>query len=295
MKIEWKSVTKLELINYFNDGLWYEDIAEIFEVSGRAVRDKATKFGITLERKNKKKEVELQVCKVCGKTYKQSINEGFCSGNCKTLFENINRGITQTTQSNLGKRILELRSQGLSQKSIAVKLGCARSTVGYHCSPITKKTSKERKARYFEEDPTKYKFIKHLDNFKSREQGNGRKISKNWNKKIITAVSRFRLRTSPNKNNKQEVVEQNYSYLEAIEHLGGLKTKCYLTGKDINLETDEYCLDHIIPVAKGGSNELDNMGITIPKANASKSDLQLEEYLDLCKMVLEHHGYTVNK
>lgn len=30
-------------------------------------------------------------------------------------------------------------------------------------------------------------------------------------------------------------------------------------------------------------------------ANYSKSDLTVEEYLELCKKVLEHYGYTVNK
>lgn len=91
------------------------------------------------------------------------------------------------------------------------------------------------------------------------------------------------------------MVEESYTYKEAIEHLGGIETKCYLTGKEINLETDDYCLDHIIPVTKGGSNELNNMGITIPEANASKSDLSLSEYLDLCKTVLENFGYTITK
>lgn len=238
---------------------------------------------------------ELNTCQVCGKTYKQSINEGFCSSNCKTLYENRNKEITQTASTGLGKRILELRSQGLSQKSIALELGCSKSTVSYYCSPITKKTIKKKRDRYFEEDPTKCKLIKHLDNFKNRKKGIGKGTSKDWNKKIRTSVSFFKKRTSSNESNKEEMVEQNYSYKEAIEHLGGLKTKCYLTGKDINLETDDYCLDHIIPVAKGGSNELDNMGITIPEANASKSDMCLEEYINLCKMVLENNGYTVTK
>lgn len=84
-----------------------------------------------------------------------------------------------------------------------------------------------------------------------------------------------------------------FTYKEALEHLGGTKTKCYLTGRPIDIEKDEYCLDHIIPVSRGGSNELSNMAITIPSANISKADLTLEEYLKLCKEVLEHFGYTV--
>lgn len=75
----------------------------------------------------------------------------------------------------------------------------------------------------------------------------------------------------------------------------GVKTKCYLTGTPIDLEKDDYCFDHIVPVSKGGTNDLINLGITIPKANYSKSDLTVEEYLDLCKQVLEYNGYKVEK
>lgn len=45
-----------------------------------------------------------------------------------------------------------------------------------------------------------------------------------------------------------------FGYKEALEHIGGLQTKCYLTGRAINIEnSEEYELDHIIPVSKGGS------------------------------------------
>ena len=71
--------------------------------------------------------------------------------------------------------------------------------------------------------------------------------------------------------------------------------ECYLTGTPINMEVDDYDLDHIIPVSRGGSNELSNLGVSIPVANKSKSNLTLEEYLELCKKVLKHHGYTVTK
>ena len=37
------------------------------------------------------------------------------------------------------------------------------------------------------------------------------------------------------------------------------------------------------------------MGITTPEANASKTDLTVEEYLELCKTVLQNFGYTVTK
>lgn len=85
------------------------------------------------------------------------------------------------------------------------------------------------------------------------------------------------------RNRNKIMIENNYTYKDAIEYLGGTITECYLTGRQINMETDEYCLDHIMPVDKGGDNELSNMGITIPEANASKSNMTLEEYINLCK------------
>jgi hypothetical protein len=37
------------------------------------------------------------------------------------------------------------------------------------------------------------------------------------------------------------------------------------------------------------------MGLTIPEANAMKSDLLKEDLFDLCKEILEHNGYEVRK
>lgn len=59
-----------------------------------------------------------------------------------------------------------------------------------------------------------------------------------------------------------------------LTYLNGTNVKCYLTGTPIDLTKDDYCFDHIVPVSKGGT---------------------IEEYLSLCKQVLEHHGYTVSK
>lgn len=46
----------------------------------------------------------------------------------------------------------------------------------------------------------------------------------------------------------------------------------------------------MIPVSKGGEGTLENLGFTVPEANRSKSDMTLEEYLDLCEEVLRYHG-----
>lgn len=86
-----------------------------------------------------------------------------------------------------------------------------------------------------------------------------------------------------------------YTYHDVIKYFGGTTTKCYLTGQTIDILKDDYNLDHIVPVSRGGTNDLKNMGITTPDANRSKSDLTLDEYLVLCKKVLENFGYTIIK
>lgn len=91
-------------------------------------------------------------------------------------------------------------------------------------------------------------------------------------------------------------MKYNYSYKDVLKYLGGGTIfKCYLTGQEIDITKDNYELDHKIPASKGGSNELENLGITIREANQAKSDLTISEFLDLCEKVLKHHNYTVIK
>ena len=116
-----------------------------------------------------------------------------------------------------------------------------------------------------------------------------KKPHKDWNKKFRTSVSHFRCANTP----KDERL--TYSYHEVLEHVGGMKTECYLTGTPINLEIDDYQLDHIIPISKGGSNKISNCGITIPIANQMKTDMTVPELLEMCEKILKHHNYKVEK
>lgn len=71
----------------------------------------------------------------------------------------------------------------------------------------------------------------------------------------------------------------------------GENTKCYLTGKDINLlDTSNYHFDHFIPIAKGGNCDLDNLRVCSIEANRMKTDLLYEDFLDLCLLILKNAG-----
>jgi orotate phosphoribosyltransferase-like protein len=290
MTKEWKSITRKELLDHFGNGLWHKEIAAIYEVSEKTVRNTCSVFNIVLERKNKSKAKEkvAYICKVCKKEF-YTKNDGYCSANCRTLEKNLsNLDLIDTPTTELGVKIVELRKLGLSQKKIAEELKCSKSTVSYYCSPKTKNTIKERENNYKLENRKLFSFKNQVSLFRNRVPGKGKILTKNMHRKITAAVSFF-------KNRNEMKVIKNYTYKDAIEHLGGEQTRCYLTGQAIDINKDDYCLDHIVPVSKGGNNELENMGITTPIANASKTDLTLEEYLLLCKQVLENFGYIVEK
>ena len=164
------------------------------------------------------------------------------------------------------EQCIHLREEGKTYNEICTILHCSKSTVAYHLNTTTKiaatKWQSENKCKDW-----KYKFMHSCSNFLNRRD-------------------RYK--------NKGNLANKCY-YKDVLTYLNGTNVKCYLTGTPIDLTKDDYCFDHIVPVSKGGTNELSNLGVTIPSANYSKHDLTIEEYLSLCKQVLEHHGYTVSK
>lgn len=49
-------------------------------------------------------------------------------------------------------------------------------------------------------------------------------------------------------------------------------------------------LDHIIPVSKGGTSDTSNINICCRKCNASKTDMDLDEWILQCERVCAHVG-----
>ena len=285
MKNEWKEITKEILEQEFANGLWHKEIAEKYEVSSRAVYDKVKKFEVDIERKNKKEE-KVYVCSICGKEFKFLVNGDVC-GHCKTKQEFEQNHMFSESKSDLGQKIVNLRKQGLSYSEIAKKLNCNKSTISYHCSQSSRDKSKERCAKHRFVYPWKHKFSDKVSNFKLRVYDNTPYHKcEDWNKKFRTSVSRFK--------NRGQVME-NYTYHDALKHLGGTQLKCYLTGIPINILEDDYQLDHILPVSKGGTNELTNMAIACVAANQMKGGLTNEELFYWCQKILEYNGYTVTK
>jgi 5-methylcytosine-specific restriction endonuclease McrA len=169
---------------------------------------------------------------------------------------------------NLGQKILKLREQGKSYKQIKDKLGCSKGTISYHCGKGQKLKNAQRNKKNRKVIVSKVYDFQYDRKIKDKSKDFQRKRGK----RIITF-------------NWQDVIEKF-----------GWETHCYLTGRPINIKSPkDYHFDHINPVSKGGSNTLDNLGITCCAANKAKNDLSVSEFLTLCKEVLEHNGYKVKK
>lgn len=162
--------------------------------------------------------------------------------------------------------ILKLRSEGKSYNDIQKILKCSKSTVAYHCGLNQKEKSKQR-------------------TYKNRNKTlNGILKRKKDNFSYVFRKKKFKRR-----------VNLEFSSNEFKEKIIS-NPKCYLTGRPIDLLNPKtYQCDHIIPVSKGGDSSLSNLGLTCKEANIAKNNLSHEEFLNLCKEILIHHGYKIEK
>lgn len=77
--------------------------------------------------------------------------------------------------------------------------------------------------------------------------------------------------------------------LEDVIDKVGENPLCYLTGQPIDIsKPSTYEFDHIIPKSRGGTNQLDNLGVCLKLANRAKDSMTPDEFLNLCKLVVSH-------
>jgi 5-methylcytosine-specific restriction endonuclease McrA len=192
--------------------------------------------------------------------------------------------------SNLKNKIIELRSQGLSFKQISETLDCSKGTVCYYLTKGQKEKSKLRTRNYRKKV---HPFLKKLQDFTSRKpkllstKNQTSTNKKLFYKKMISFLG-FR--------NKKGFKMKDFSFtVEDVISKLSESPRCYLSGELIDISKPRtYHFDHKVPVSRGGENTLDNLGICTKQINSSKTDMTPEEYIELCKKVLEHNGYIVS-
>lgn len=89
-------------------------------------------------------------------------------------------------------------------------------------------------------------------------------------------------------------------YKSLVRYKVSSETVTEVTKKYIQTDTCAYCVrsftennprwfDHIIPRCLGGSNEADNISICCRECNLSKAGLSLNEWVELCRRVVENN------
>lgn len=185
------------------------------------------------------------------------------------------------------EQILELRSQGLSYTKIKTMLNCSKQLIVYYCNNPEKQKEKRRlcyQRRKIKQHPFKTK-LNQFVNTKRKNKIN--RIQRVQDKTVLyTKIASFNT-----KGNKMGMIT-----LEEVQNKFGDNTVCYLTGEPIDVTKPRtYQFDHKVPASRNGDNSIDNLGICTKQANQAKSDLTEDEFVALCKKVLIHHGYNVEK
>lgn len=166
------------------------------------------------------------------------------------------------------EQIIKLRQEGKTYRDIQQEVGCSLSTIAYYCGENQKEKSKNRQIQLRKND--KYVLSRKVDTYIGRVENNNIAYNKSYQK-----------RDENHKNILNKLIENPV---------------CYLTGRKIDLSNgSSYHIDHINPYTDSRDNSIDNAQLACRNANMSKSDMSLENYLKLCKEVLEYHGYDIKK
>ena len=184
--------------------------------------------------------------------------------------------------------ILRLREEGKTYNEIKEITGASKGTISYHCGEGQKEKYRKRNLlSKSKRHPYKRK-VEHFISSKKPEISIKNKVLK-IERLMYEKISRFTGRKT------MKNITPMFTYQDVIDKFGE-NPKCYLTGKPIDIyQPRTYQFDHIVPVSKGGLGTLDNLGLCTKGANQSKNDMLLDDFLSLCKDILEHNGFNVTK
>ena len=77
---------------------------------------------------------------------------------------------------------------------------------------------------------------------------------------------------------KKHCKRQQLSYVKRLRTFNKYHGCCHYCGKKLNV--DNFHVDHMNPLSRGGTNDENNLALACPKCNESKGNLTEHEYLE---------------
>ena len=184
-------------------------------------------------------------------------------------------------ETKLAKKILALRSKNYTYQRIAETLGCSKGTISYYCGLNQKSRTLKRNQIYKNNHIIHKKIHKFMSIKKSDSSKTFKPREKTLHKKLTSKIRKF------------GEYKPMFNAKDLLKKIGD-NPICYLTGEPIDLnDSKSYHLDHIVPKSRGGDNSLDNCGLASREANLSKTYMTYDEYVTLCRKVIDHHDKTI--
>ena len=181
-------------------------------------------------------------------------------------------------------KILELWSKGYSYRQIQAKLGCSKGTIAYHCGEGQKyKSFCRSKIKRDNQHP----LVRKVETFRTKKffTSNNKKTIPVRNKlkeKLYIRIHNFSLE-------KSGVYNMLFTVEDLLQKIGN-NPKCSLSGRPIDLmDSKSYELDHIVSRSNGGDNSLENCQLLLKSVNRMKHNLDLEEFISLCKDIANNN------
>ena len=194
-----------------------------------------------------------------------------------------------------GPKVKELWGQGYNHTQIVSKLGCVKSTVSYHVNPNSKQKTNNRNKKRRQDNPLRTKVQRFLSRPQHIPAAKASKDTRQAKYDTVRAIlNKKREQFSRTRKSGQPYNKYKFNMQELVDKIES-NPVCYLTGRSIDLQDpSSYSLDHIIPRSKGGENTLENCRLACHDANQAKYDMDLEDFIELCKDVLINNGYFVS-
>lgn len=174
-------------------------------------------------------------------------------------------------------QIIALAAEGKSRLEICQILNCSKSNVCYH---LTDGQKSKRAIRQIRRRKSLHPFEIKLERFIGEKPTSKTRIPTVGPEKLLYLKAWTFMRKSATKEFTVDDIVRKFSD----------EPRCYLTGEKIDVyQPRTYHFDHVIPVSRGGTNTLENLGICTRQANLAKSDLTPQEFYQLCKSVVNHY------